>query len=120
MPLEIFEVHFDLRRLAKLSFWRRANFRDMVVTFRGRRKGNHGEPSVLVVQSRLFATGAVLLRCVDSWQVHHFGHSGNLRRALIVTFGHVARFQKSWQAQYFVDLEVQISWQAHYFVDLEM
>ena len=92
----------------------------MVVTFRGRRKGNHGEPSVLVVQSRLFVTGAVLLRCVDSWQVHHFGHSGNLRRALIVTFGHVARFQKSWQAQYFVDLEVQISWQAHYFVDLEM
>ena len=36
-----------------------------------------------------------------------------------MTFLHVAaRFQKSWQVQYFVDLEVQISWHAQYFVDL--
>ena len=36
-----------------------------------------------------------------------------------MTFLHVARSQKSWQAQDFVDLEVRISWQAQYFVDLE-
>ena len=35
-----------------------------------------------------------------------------------MTFVHVLRFQKSWQVQYFVDLEVPISWQAGRFVDL--
>ena len=49
-----------------------------------------------------------------SWQGQHFGHGGDLRRALISKTGAVSH------AQYSVDLELHISWRAQCFVDLEV
>ena len=55
-------------------------FSHMVITFRGRRKG-----VVLVLQSRLFVTGARGRSCFTSNAVfvQHFGHGGDGRGAQI-------------------------------------
>ena len=47
-----------------------------------------GNPPVLVVQSRLFVTGArdrsgLTSKCRFRWQAQHFGHGGDRRGALI-------------------------------------
>ena len=61
MPLEILEVHFDRADSQNLVGWRAlvvapCAFSDMMVTFRGRRKGN----LVFLVQSRLFVRRGTL------------------------------------------------------------
>ena len=61
MPLGILEVHFDRADSQNLVGWRAlvvvpCAFSDMMVTFRGRRKGN----LVFLVQSRLFVRRGTL------------------------------------------------------------
>ena len=69
-----------------------------------------GKPRALVLQSRLFVTGARDRSCF----LRNAGFA-----VWIVTFGRVARLQISWQAQHLVNLEVQISWQVQHLVKLE-